>query len=180
LKKFDFLTRDQLNKHFNLGLKANTNRVLRELSEYLLNVREGYQTIYYLSAKGRRYVDCEKVRKKGNHMHHVMRNEMWFHYSCPSDWKNEIKISDGTTTVIVDAMFTHAWRMHFLEVDHKQNMKENRNKIKRYKVLMSSLESKLGYTPTIVWLTTTEYRKNQLAKECEGMQFKIFTVDDIK
>lgn len=180
LKKFDFMTRDQLNQYFDLGLKRNTNRVLFELSDHLLSIREGYQTIYYLSKKGRSYVDCEKIRKRGNHMHHVMRNDMWLHYDCPPDWKNEIRVSDGTSTAVVDAMFTNAWGMHFLEVDNMQSMKENRNKIKRYKSLMGNLESKVGHMPTIVWLTTSEYRKAQLAKECEGLQFKVFTVNDIK
>lgn len=64
LKRLDFLTRDQLNTYFNLGKVCNTNRVLRNISEYLMSIRLGYQSIYYLSKIGRDYVDCDKIRKK--------------------------------------------------------------------------------------------------------------------
>ncbi len=185
LKKFDFLTRDQLNNYFRFGTVRNTNRVLHSLSDYLIPIREGYQTIYYLSNEGKSYVDCDKVRKKGGQVNHaIMRNDMWFFHNCPKDWKNEIKVSDGYAKVIVDAMFTDSWdRRHFLEVDSIQKMKENRGKIKRYKELLKNglLEEDLGHFPTIVWLTTTEHRRRILKEECEGLPVvKIFTTNDIK
>lgn len=185
LKRFDFMTRDQLNECLRLGTIRNTNRILHNLSDYLMSIREGYQTIYYLSKLGRLYVDCEKVRKKGGHVQHiVMRNEMWLFSSQPKDWKNEVKVSDSHTTVITDAMFTDSWdRKHFLEVDSTQTMKENRNKVKRYVELLNNglVEEKLGHFPTLVWLTTTEHRRDQLKKECAGLQaVMVFTISDIK
>lgn len=185
MKKFDFLTRDQLNNYFRLGTKRNTNRVLRNLSDYLMSIRDGQQSIYYLSREGKDYVDCDKVRRKGGHVNHaIMRNDMWFFNECPKKWKNEIKVSDGYATVIVDAMFTDNWdRRHFLEVDSIQKMKENRDKIKRYKELFKNglLEEDLGHFPTIVWLTTTEHRRTQLKKECEGLPaVMVFTITDIR
>lgn len=185
LKRFDFMTRDQLNECLQLGTVRNTNRILHNLSAYLMNIREGYQTIYYLSSKGRRYVDCEKVRKKGGHVRHiVMRNEMWLFSNQPKEWKNEVKVSDGSTSIVVDAMFNDSWeRKNFLEVDSTQPMKENRNKIQRYKELLNNglVEEKLGHFPTLVWLTTTEHRREQLKKECEGLQaVMVFTINDIK
>ena len=181
LKKFDFLTRDQLGRYFNLGKKCNTNRVLRNLSDYLSSIRTGYETIYYLNSLGRIYVDCDKVRRKTSRVQHtVMRNEFWMHYKCPSDWKNEVKISDGSTTVIVDGMFSRNGFKHFLEVDNLQTMKENREKIKRYKELMPSVVKQLGYYPTIVWLTTTELRRKQLETACEGLKCQVFTMNDIR
>lgn len=185
LKKFDFMTRDQLNRYFRFGSKRHTNRVLHRLSPYLSNIREGYQSIYYLSAKGKAYVGCEKVRKKGGHVQHtVMRNDMWAFHDYPKEWKNEVKVSDGSTTIIVDAMFTDNWdRKHFLEVDNTQPMMENRNKIHRYKELYKNglIEQKLGHFPTIVWLTTTEHRRKELKKACEGLPVvMVFTTNDIK
>lgn len=184
LKKFDFLTRDQLNKYFHFGSIRNTNRILNCLSDYLMNIREGYQTIYYLSKLGRSSVDCEKIRKKGGHVQHaIMRNDVWLHYGCPNDWRNEIKVSDGSTTIVVDAMFEANWRKHFLEVDSTQTMKENRNKIKRYKSIFEKglLEQSLGHFPTIVWLTTTEYRRKLLIDECKGLPVvTVFSTNDIK
>lgn len=185
LKKFDFMTRDQLNRYFKFGTVRNTNRILNGLTGYLKSTRIGYETIYYLSKSGKNYVDCEKIRKADGQIRHaVMRNDVWIFNDCPPKWKNETRVSDGTATVIVDAMFTDAWdRRHFLEVDHKQSMSENRNKIKRYKELFSNglIEEKFGHFPTIVWITTTEHRRKQLKDECEGLPaVMVFTITDIK
>ncbi|MGR6906136.1 replication-relaxation family protein [Lysinibacillus sp. BSL11] len=180
LKKFDFLTRDQINKYFKLGKVRNTNRVLKNLSSYLVSYREGNQSVYYLSKIGREYVGCTKVRKKGNHVQHtIMRNEFWLFFKCPKDWKNEIKISNGTNTVVTDSMFTRNGFQYFLEIDNIQKMKVNRDKIKRYKNLMPSLIQQFGYIPTLVWLTTTELRRKQLVEACEGLKCQVYTMDDI-
>lgn len=181
LKKFDFMTRDQLSRYFSLGKKRNTNRVLRNLSSYLSSIRDGYETIYYLNNLGRLYVDCDKVRKKGGHVQHtIMRNEFWLFYKCPRDWKNEVKISDGTTNIIVDGMFSRNGFQHFLEVDNLQTMKENREKIKRYNDLMPSVVKQFGYYPTLVWLTTTELRRQQLEASCGGLKVKVYTINEIR
>jgi len=130
---------------------------------------------------GRLYVDCDKVRKKGDHVQHtIMRNEFWLFYKCPRDWKNEVKISDGTTSVIVDGMFSRNGFQHFLEVDNLQTMKENREKIKRYKLLMDNLVKQMGYYPTIIWLTTTELRRKQVEEACGGLKCKVYTINDIQ
>lgn len=182
LQRFDFLTRDQINRYFDLGTVRNTNRVLNDLSDYLLSVRDGYQSIYYLSREGRIYVGCDKIRKKGGRVEHtIMRNDMWFFYGCPKDWKNEIKVSDGKTTVIVDSMFTKNGLHHFLEVDNLQTMRENRAKVERYKSLMKSIALNLGHFPTVVWLTRTELRRKQLEEACRELpNFRVYTVKDIK
>lgn len=184
LKRFDFMTRDQLRRYFRIRTPRQTNRVLAALSDYTASIREGYQTIYYLNSLGRQYVDCDKIRKKGGHvMHTVMRNDLWLHYGCPGDWRSEIKVSDGKATVIVDAMFTQSLRYHFLEVDHTQTMAENRAKIKRYEALHDngSLAKQLGHYPTVVWLTTTELRRQQLQDACKTLPVtKVFTIADIK
>lgn len=181
LKKFDFLTRDQICSYFKLGTNRNANKVLYRLSDYLTSIRIGYQSIYYLNKNGREYVDCEKVRKKGGHVQHVvMRNEIWLHFKCPKDWRNEVKISDEKTSVVADAVFTRNGFYHFLEVDNLQSMKENRAKINRYKQLLDSLVKQFGYFPTLVWLTTTEHRRKQLESACNCLNFKVFTISDIQ
>lgn len=184
LRKYDFLTRDQLKRYFRLGSTRNANKVLYNLSDYLLSIREGYQSIYYLSKLGREYVNCEKIRKKGGHVQHtIMRNELWLYYGCPYDWKSEIKVSDGKATVIVDAMFSKSMQHHFLEVDHTQTMIENRTKITRYKELLDNglITQKLGHFPTLVWLTTTELRRKQLQEACKTLPgVKVYTFNEIK
>lgn len=182
LKKFDFLTRDQLNRNFNLGKVRNTNRILFNLSDYLMTVKEGHQTVYYLSKFGRNYVDCDKIRKKGIHVQHtIMRNQFWLFYGCPWDWHNEMKVILEKKYIVVDAMFTRNNFQHFLEVDNLQTMKENREKIKRYKQMTPNFVLQFGYFPTLVWLTTTELRRKQLLEACKELSnTKVYTLADIK
>lgn len=45
---------------------------------------------------------------------------------------------------------------------------------------MGSLEKQLFYYPTVVWVTTTEHRRKQLEKACNGLKTIILTIDDIK
>jgi hypothetical protein len=61
-------------------------------------------------------------------------------------------------------------------------MKENRNKIEKYKGLYEegSVKEKLGYFPPLIWLTTTELRKKQLTTLCNGIPYVIYTINDIK
>lgn len=178
------MTRDQLRFYFGLKSIRNTNRVLKGIEYYISSVRDGYQSIYYLNANGREYVGCDKVRKKGGRVQHsIMRNEFYFYNNCPSDWENEIKVSDCQSTVIVDAMYSKVGVTHFLEVDHLQSMKENRAKIERYKALYENeaLQQSLGHFPTLVWLTTTELRRIQIKEACEGLPVvQVFTLSEIQ
>jgi hypothetical protein len=178
------MTRDQISQYCRLGAVRNTNRVLLELSDYLQSIREGYQTIYYLSREGKAYVECDKVRKKGGHVTHtIMRNDFWIYNGFPYEWKNEIKVSDGKATIIVDAMYKKSNQQHFLEVDNIQPMRENKVKIAKYIALYNNgtIAKSLGHFPTVVWLTTTELRRKQLSEACKALPgAKIYTMDDIK
>lgn len=182
LKNFDFLTRDQLNQYFKLGTKSNTNKVLNRLSDYLFCIRDGYQSIYYLNKEGREYVECDKIRKKTNQVQHiVMRNQFWLFCKCPRDWRNEVKlVSNGKVLIVSDAAFSLDGFKCYLEVDNLQTMKENREKIERYKEVSKGYFKQFMYYPTIIWLTTTEHRRKQLERACEGLKVKIYTVDDIQ
>jgi hypothetical protein len=180
LKKLDFLNRSQLQRLHRLGGVRNTNKTLKKLSPWLHSYREGYESIYFLNPEGREYVHSEKVRRKNQFVNHViMRNEMFIHFKCPVDWKNEIRVSDGKHSVICDALFTANLRKHFLEVDSIQKMKVNREKIEKYTAMRAALEQKLGYFPTIVWLTTTELRRKQLQELCKDLPSVVYTLSDI-
>lgn len=183
LKKLDFLSREQLQRLHRLGKVRNANRVLRSLSEYLSSYREEYSTIYYLNATGREYVGSDKVRRKNQFVNHIlMRNEFYLFAGCPTEWKNEMKVSDTNYTVICDAWFSVKGRYHFLEIDSTQKMKENREKINQYKGLFNNkfLEEHLGYFPQILWVTTTELRRKQLMEHCEPMPCVVYTLNDIR
>ncbi|WP_257984352.1 replication-relaxation family protein [Neobacillus cucumis] len=183
LKRLDYLDRDQLNKIHRLGTIRNTNRILQQLSSYLEKYREDYSTIFYLNKEGREYVASEKIRKKTNFVQHViMRNQFYIYAGFPSEWKNEMELSDGEYKVICDAWFKAKGKYHILEVDYQQTMKENRNKIEKYKGLYKnkSMENKLGHVPPLIWVTTTELRKKKLAELCKGLLYGVYTINDIK
>lgn len=183
LKRFDFMSRDQLRKYCRLGTVRNANRELLKIAEYINKSRDDQQSIYYLNKIGREYVDCEKIRKKGGHViHTVMRNEFWSYIGYPFEWKNEVKVSDGKTTIVVDAMYKKE-HQHFLEVDHTKTMKENRLKIDKYINLFNNglIAESLGHFPTVVFLTTTELRRKQLQDALKPLPgAKVYTMTDIK
>ncbi|MEH6941545.1 replication-relaxation family protein [Bacillus sp. JJ722] len=183
LKKLDFLNRDQLQTIHRLGQVRNANRILKSMNDYLESYRDEYSTIYYLNSAGREYVDSNKVRRKNQFVNHViMRNYFYIFSGFPSQWNNEMKISDGKYTVICDSYFKGKDTFFFLEVDSMQKMKENRKKIEQYKGLFhnGAIAKHFGHFPPLLWVTTTELRRKQLSELCDGLPFKVYTENDIK
>jgi len=184
LKKQDFLNRDQLMKIHRIKSVRNANHVLKNLSPYLSSFREDSNpTIYYLNKEGRKYVNCEKIRRKNKFVnHYLMRNDFYIYMGYPHEWENEMKVSDGTFEVICDSYFKKDGKYHFLEVDCTQKMSVNKKKIEQYKGLMreGKLTKKLGYFPKLMWLTTTELRRKQLTTLCKGLPYGVYTVSDIR
>jgi Replication-relaxation len=180
LKKLDYLTRSQIQALHNLGSVRNAQRVMQELKDYVSSFRDG-ENVYYLNAAGRERVNATKVRKKtAQARHYIMRNSLYIAYGCPATWKNEIRLGfkeDKKTQVICDAIFQVDKRYHIVEVDHTQKITKNRSKIQKYKRLIE-----LGffkYPPVFIWITTTEYRRKQLTKFLDGLNYHIFTVSDL-
>ncbi|WP_102271324.1 replication-relaxation family protein [Cytobacillus massiliigabonensis] len=177
LKKLGFLSRSQIQRLHRLGGDRNANRILSDMSDYLNTVRLG-ENIYYLNATGRERVGASKVLKKTHQItHHLMRNSLYLAHGCPSTWKSEVKLAvKNEVTVIADAIFTMAGRYYICEVDNAQKMNENRAKLAKYRRLFE-----LGVferSPKFIWITTTEYRRKQLAKICEGFDARIYTRGD--
>ena len=76
-----------------------------------------------------------------------MRNDFYIYARCPHEWQNEMKILDGTYTVVCDAYFKKDGKYQILEVDSTQKMIANKKKIDQYKGLMGGLNNDLGYSP---------------------------------
>lgn len=155
------------------------------MDDYIQCFRDG-ENIYYLNSKGRERVGSDNVRKKsGNVTHFIMRNYLYLAYNKPFNWKNEMRIkSQGMTkkdtiTVVADAMFHVNGRWHIVEVDHTQTMKKNENKVSRYRNLINR-KAFGNNPPKLIWITTTEYRRRQLKKICEGLETEILTISDFK
>jgi hypothetical protein len=184
LKKLDFLNREQLQRLHRLGKTRNTNRILSDLSPWLSSFREGYSSIYYLSALGRDAVGAKKPRRKNQFVNHViMRNEFYLFAKCPTDWKNELKVKDGHDSIIPDSWFKTNGMYHFLEVDSTQKMSVNRQKVEKYKGFFQRkhLERHFGYVPPLLWLTSSKTRKKQLEELCESLPSSmVYTIDEIK
>lgn len=169
------MTREQLQKAVDLGQVRNANRVLSRLCHYLHSYRDGYQTIYYLNAEGRDYVGCDKVRTRSAHVPHILlRNDVWLHFKMPKIWKNEVRVksNNGGTLIIPDSMFQVNGLWNFLEVDRKQTMKENLNKIKRYANVWEQLYQQFLYYPTVVWVTESKLRREKLDELCREHHIK--------
>lgn len=111
-----------------------------------------------------------------------MRNDFYIFAKHPTEWANEVKVSDGITTIYTDTWFKAGGMYHFLEVDSLQKMKENRMKIKNYAALYNAghLSKHFGYFPKLIWLTTTELRKKQLKELCKDIPCVVYTIEDIK
>jgi hypothetical protein len=184
LNQLTILSRQQLTRIFNLGSKRNTNRVLKTIAPFVSSFREGYDTIYYLSKQGREYIGSEKIVKKTIQTKHIlMRNQYYIFQGQPDYWKNEMKVTDGgKVTVISDALFQKLDRYHIFECDVTQTMKENANKIMKYKQIYDSKEfqNRLTYFPKVHFLTESPYRKEKLMSLLNGLPFQVFTFDEIR
>nr|WP_231607532.1 replication-relaxation family protein [Fictibacillus sp. 18YEL24] len=165
-----------------LSSSRNTNRVLSDMKQYLSAIKEGKETIYYLSKEGREMVGCERIRKKTPQVQHfIMRNQFYIFAHCPNEWKIEQKIGGQ---IVCDAAFKQSGKWHFLEVDNNATMTANKKKIEKYKKLYESKifqnHEDYGYFPLLLWVTTNDYRQKKLLELCREIPSNVFTIDDIK
>lgn len=175
MKRLDYLSRSQIQRIHRLGSDRNARRILNSMKAYLSDFRDG-EKIYYLNQEGRERVQCQKPRKKTiQARHYLMRNELFIHFGQPITWKNEVRFGyKDIALVVADAIFKKNSAHHVVEVDHTQKMSKNRIKIEKYRKIKEEGVFKL------VWITTTEYRRKQLEKLCEGLDVQIFTINDFK
>ncbi|MCM3160972.1 replication-relaxation family protein [Metabacillus litoralis] len=162
-----------------LGSARNASRVMQGLSDYVSSFRDG-ENIYYLNKEGRERVGAKRAMKKTTQArHYLMRNSIYIAYGCPSNWKNEMKFGIKevkNASLVCDATFVIDRKRYIIEVDHTQKMSKNKSKIERYRKLIE-----LGVfekMPMFIWMTTTQYRKDQLIQLCEGLEVQIFLVND--
>lgn len=89
-----------------------------------------------------------------------------------------MKLKVGSTVVITDAMYQVGNKYHFVEVDHLQKMSQNRTKIERYRLLTGS--GAFNVLPELIWVTTTEHRRHRLKRLCEGINTRVYTIEDLR
>ncbi|CEG31468.1 Phage protein [Peribacillus simplex] len=178
LKRLTFLNRSQLQILNGLGGDRNAQKVLKSMSEYVNSFRSDGQTIYYLTKEGRTRVDCKKKAKKSTTaQHYIMRNDLYIACKFPKTWKNEVDIKvKGLGDIRCDAMFTVGEKPYFIEIDHTQKMKINEKKMETYRKIINAFP----FQPVFLWVTTTEYKRNQLKKLCEGLESRIYIASELK
>ncbi|KHF40694.1 hypothetical protein LQ50_07825 [Halalkalibacter okhensis] len=176
LKRCDYLSRSQIQHMHKLGSDRNARKVLANMSDYVSSFRDK-EKVYYLNAGGRERVECNKVRKKSVQVgHYLMRNQLYIHLGQPNDWKNEVKLGfEGIGFIIADSFYQKDNVFYAVEIDHTQKMLKNRSKIDKYKAIIKHA----NFPIKIIWLTTTDYRKKQLEKLCDGVDAQVLLIDDI-
>ena len=184
LDRFGFLSRNQLQRLHRLGGDRNAQKVLKHMEEYLCSFREeGYGAVYYLNRIGRQMIGSQKiVRRTLQIRHSLMRTDFYLYMGCPINWKHEVKVTDGNTTIVTDVHFTKNRVHHFLEVDNTQSMAENSAKIKRYKQMFDRglFQKEFGYFPTLHVVTVSKIRLKRFMDLCEGLPVKVYYSEDIR
>lgn len=153
------------------------------MEEYLCSFRQdGYGMVYYLNKNGRQMISSQKVVKRTLQVRHtLMRNDFYFYAGCPSSWRNEIKVTDGQTTIVTDALFTKERKHNFLEVDNTQSMAENSAKIKRYREMFDRglFQKEFGYFPALHIVTVSKNRVRKFSELCSGLPVQVHYSEDI-
>lgn len=184
LDRFGFLSRSHLQRLHGLGGDRNAQKVLKQMEEYLCSFREeGYGAVYYLNKVGRQMIGSHRVVKRTLQVRHaLMRNDFFFYMRCPINWKHEVKVTDGTTTLVTDVHFIKNRVHHFLEVDNTQSMAENAAKIKRYRELFDrgGFQKQFGYFPTLYIVTVSRSRVRRFEEMCKGLPAQVYCIEDIK
>lgn len=171
LDKLRFATRDQLQQIHSLGSDRNALKVLRQVAEYV-HIKTHYgRNVYYLNQKGRELVGSDQeVAWSLQVDHHLMRNDMYVYLGCPKEWHVEqpirFKVQEGLMykdmTITPDATYKIEGKLHFLEVDRTQSMKENKKKMETYRKLSPLIQQQFGYAPKVVFYSLSTVRSKKL------------------
>lgn len=179
LNSLNFATRIQLQKIEDLKGDRNAHRILFEMEkDKLINSVRHDKKIYYLSSRGGERIGTSYIRLKRNQIeHNLMRNDLYIKLNMPESWKKEAPIViNGDVVLISDARFKSQGQHHFVEVDNKQSMRANYDKIKKYKEVFKMIYRQHKYHPTLIWYTLSDLRKDKLEQACRkaGIKYQIY------
>ena len=174
-----YATRKQLQVVNNLGGDRNAHRILHEMEkDKTISSIRSEQKVYFLSNKGKEIIGSNQGElNKKLITHTLMRNDLYILLNQPSDWKKEKPIKlNGEVFLIPDASCKIKGEHHFIEIDNQQTMKTNVEKIKKYKELSPAIFQQYNHTPTLIWYTLSDVRRNKLKEVCEtlGVKYRIY------
>src|SRR5690606_2159831 len=139
----------------------------------LINSVRYEKKIYYLSNKGKQQIGSNQGElKKSQIIHALMRNDLYIRLGMPKEWHKERPVKWGDNKLIPDVTFKQRGEFHFVEIDNKQTMKTNEEKIKKYKELSHVIFQQYNHRPTIIWYSLSEVRKKKLKQLCEKYSIK--------
>src|SRR5690625_7669586 len=103
--------------------------------------------IYYISNKGSDFIGKGNTRlNKTEIQHALMRNDLYIHLDMPKTWKKEASLIVNDKVVLIsDARFKRNERYYFVEIDNKQSMRTNYNKIKKYREVFKIMYHDYSY-----------------------------------
>lgn len=155
------------------------------------------EKVMYLNKKGREFIASEKgdIQINQHTLHSLLRNEVYIHFKCPLDWKNEHPLEanvkgqmnggilfQGLTLsnkkkVIADAVFSRNGYLYLIEVDNERKMIDNHKKIETYREILPAYKDQ---TPFLYFVTKTESRKRKLEEWLKGINHKVMTFEEIR
>lgn len=179
LDELTYATREQLQIVNQLGGDRNAHRILYRMEkDKLISSIRREKKIYFLSNKGKNLIGSTQGElKKSQIQHTLMRNDLYIHLGIPKSWQKEAKLIINDEVIIIsDARFKMNGKYYFVEVDNKQTMKVNEEKIQKYKEVFRMIYKEYGYHPQLIWYTLSDIRKQQLIKLCQkyAVNYKIY------
>lgn len=176
----------------------NTCRIITtQLRPFIHETYFQKEKVMYLNKKGREFIASEKgdITISYSTLHTLMRNEVYIHFKCPQDWKNEYPLETNIKAqnsfamfnsglspinkkkVVCDAVFKRNGYLHLIEVDNERKMIDNQKKIENYKEVLPAYKDE---TPIVYFFTKTESRKRKLAEWLKGIRHEVLTFSEIK
>lgn len=175
-----FLTTSQIQRLHALSGRRNTLRVLNDMGDYLNSFHEG-ELVWYLSAKGRKEIGSETVRKRTPLVQHtVIRNEVCVTYR-PELFKTEYSVKWDGKELVADAIMRKNGVYTFIEIDLTQSFGANERKMAAYRELRDSGKwtVKYGAFPTLLFVTMSEHRRQKLRAIVGDLKSEILTFNDL-
>lgn len=173
-----YANRKQLQVVNGLSGDRNAQRILSRMEkEKTIQCVRREQKIYYLSNRGKELIGSHQATlKRGLIDHTLMRNDLYIMLGMPKDWKKEYPVTWGDNRIIPDAIFKEKGEFRFVEVDNRATMRTNIDKIKKYKELSKVIFDNYNHSPTLIWYTLSEIRKQKLKEVCEtlGVKYRIY------
>ena len=183
IKLLDYVTVKQLSLMFDLKGRSNKYRVIKQLEPYLHRFKYGNVTVYALNRNGREMVWSDKKREcMENFDHYMMRNDLYIASGCPVTWRNETTFTSrselgmGTVSLRPDAYYMDDG-YHLIEIDNKQDMREKRKKVERYRKLIE--RGTFSGMPKLKWVTRSSYREKELYDLCDGLNVTVHLWSEI-